>query len=306
MAYYNGTANDMTALRQALIDACVLEGWSWSADTEVLSKGALYLRLQVVSEYLTLLGRTSAAAGDAPNVVRIGKLDSAPLTWPADYEIFAFSGEIYMVVKYSTDRYQWCAFGKSTIEGLPGSGMFFAASLGSTTPSSSSSRIIMGATFGGGAATGQDAACPAFNWATYTASASLLASRNCFVHSDLDSAGWLIGDAANEQLRMGVGALAPLIGILPNSWNSEAVLLPMRSFKIRSSGKASIVADLEHARHVRIDNYAPGEVVTIGADRWRVFPWYRRDVDGRNGSPNASTFVGHTGTFGWAIRYEGP
>lgn len=309
MAYYTGTANDLSALRQALIDACGLEGWAWDSGNEVLSKGTMFLRLQVVSGYMVLLGRTSATAGSAPSVVRIGQFDSTPLTWPATYEIFVFAGEVYLVVNYGVDYYQWCAFGQSTVEGLPGSGMFFAASLGSTTPSNATSnaeRIILGATFGGGASTGQDLACPALNWSTYTLSASFLASRNCFVHSNLDSAGWLLGDAGNESLRVGVGSVAPLIGILPNSWNSEAVLLPIRIHKHRPSYKVSMVADLEHARYTRVDNYMPGEIVTIGSDRWKVFPWYRRNVSTRNASATASTIIGHTGTFGWAIRYEGP
>lgn len=306
MAYYTGTANDMTALRQALIDACVLEGWAWDSGNQVLSKGAMYLRLQVVSGYLTLLGRTSVTAGDAPNVVRIGQLDNTPVTWPATYEIFVFSGEVYLVANYGVDYYQWCAFGQSTVEGLPGSRMFVAASLGSTTPSSTADRIILGASFGGGGSTGQDLACPALNWSTYTFSGSQLASRNYFVHSNLDAAGWLLGDTSNESLRVGAGSIAPLIGILPNAWNSEAVLLPIRAYKHRPSYKVSMVADLEHARYTRVDNYAPGEIVTIGADRWKVFPWYRRNVSARNASANASTVVGHTGTFGWAIRYVGP
>lgn len=88
----------------------------------------------------------------------------------------------------------------------------------------------------------------------------------------------------------------------PNSWNSEATLLPIRAWKARPSSKISMTADLEFARHIRIDNLSPGDILTIGSDQWKVFPWYRKDVSAHNGG----YFVNHTGTFGWAIRYEGP
>ncbi|SFB48389.1 hypothetical protein [Azotobacter beijerinckii] len=290
MAYYSGTANDLTALRQALIDACGLEGWSWNGTTEVLSKGTMFLRLQIVSGYLTLLGRTSATAGDAPDVVRIGQLGSTPLAYPLTYEIFAFAGEVYLVVNYSVDYYQWCAFGDSTVQGLPGSGMWVGASIGS---SAASSGVTIDAAYGGA---GSSTTTAALFWGTNAVSG---ANRNAWLHSDLDAQGWWLAQTLTGE-SIGVKASVPLIGLLPNAWNSEAVLLPIRTWKIRPSNKLSLIADLENARYTRVDNYTPGEIVTLGSDRWKIFPWYRKDAANRNGGSS------HTGTFGWALRYEGP
>lgn len=292
MAYYTGTANDLSALRQALIDACVLEGWSWNGSSEVLSKGALFLRLQIVSGYLTLLGRTSATAGDAPDVVRIGQIGSTPLAFPLTYEIFAFAGEVYLVINYSVDFYQWCAFGDSTVQGLPGSGMWVGASIGASA--ASSGVTLSGSNGGAGLAT----TTAALFWATNATNA---ANRNAWLHSDLDAQGWWLAQTLTGQ-NVGIGPCVPLIGLLPNNWNSEAVFLPIRAWKIRASNKLSLTADLEHARHTRVDNYTPGEIVTLGSDRWKIFPWYRKDTTSRNGGSS----INHTGTFGWAIRYEGP
>lgn len=294
MAYYTGTANDMAALRQALIDACVLEGWVWDVGGEVLSKETMFLRLRVVSGYLTLLGRTSAAAGDAPSAVRIGQLGSTPVTFPLTYEIFAFSAEVYMVINYGVDYYQWCAFGQSTVAGLPGSGMWVGASV----PGGFAGIIDISATSGGAAS--WTYSCPALFWRTNGTES--VAAANCWAHSDLDAQGWLPGQTINADPVVGIAACAPLIGLLPSAWNSEAVLLPLRAFKVRPSNKVSLVADLEHARYTRVDNYAPGEIITIGSDRWKVFPWYRKNTAARNGGAG----IVHTGTFGWAIRYEGP
>lgn len=292
MAYYTGTATSMIALRQALIDACVLEGWAWDVGNEVLSKGAMFLRLQIVDGYLTLLGRTSATAGDAPSVVRVGKIGSTPITFPLTYEIFAFAGEIYSVINYSVDYHQWCAFGQSTVAGLPGTGMWLGASLGSAAASSG---INIFAQSGG---SGVPCTTPALFWAADNQNA---ANRGCWVHSDMDAQGWWLAQTLGG-FPVGIRAAVPLIGLLPNTWNSEAVLLPIRSFKVRPAGYVSMTADLAHARYTRVDNYTPGEIVTLGPDRWKVFPWYRKDTASRNGGD----LIDHTGTFGWAVRYEGP
>lgn len=294
MAYYTGTANDMTALRQALINTCVLEGWAWDGGSEVLSKGAMFLRLQVVSGYLTLLGRISATAGDMPNVVRIGQMGSMPITFPLTYEVFAFAGEVYMVVNYGVDYYQWCSFGQSTVTGLPGSKMWVGATLEASAPTTSGP-ISIAADSGSSV---NNSVTPALFWATQIASSR---NRNYWVHSDLDGQGWWLAQTVDGG-RVGVGHISPLVGLLPNSWNSEAVILPLRCFKIRPSSKVSLVVDCEHARITRIDNYEPGQIITIGTDRWKVFPWFRKNTAVRSGGVN----IDHTGTFGWAIRYEGP
>ncbi|SDU75480.1 hypothetical protein [Pseudomonas sihuiensis] len=292
MAYYTGSANDMAAVRSALVDACVAEGWAWNEVTEVLSKGAMFLRLQVVSGYLSLLGRTSAASGDAPNVVRLGQIGSVPIVFPLTYEVFAFESEVYLVCRYSIDFYQWCAFGNSTIQGLPGSGMWLGASIGSLAADGGIRIDPESSNNGASHTTG------ALFWYTQN---NGLSNRNSFVHSDLDGQGWALSQTLGASY-VGPGPLAPLISVLPSRWNSEAVLLPLRSWKVRPSSKLSLTSELEHARYTRIDNYVPGEVVSIGPDRWKVFPWYRKDTSARNGGNN----IDHTGTFGWAIRYEGP
>ncbi len=126
-------------------------------------------------------------------------------------------------------------------------------------------------------------------------------ARNCFVHSDLDSQGWWFDQSAGT-VQAGVKLSAPLLALLPNSWNNEAVLLPLRAYKARPSSKISLIADLANARLTRVDNYTPGEIIAIGSDRWKIYPWFRKDSGARDGGVE----LAHTGTFGWAIRYEGP
>lgn len=300
MAYYSGAANDMAAVRTALVAACVADGWVWNGATEVLSKGALFLRLQVVSGYLTLLGRTSAAAGDMIQVLQIGPFtgsSSAPLpgmTWPVSYEFFIFPDEVYCVINYAVDCYQWCAWGKSTVQELPGSGMWVGAS-GSGRRNAYQYGVYITPTTGGSDAGAGSYFCPALFWSTQGA------PEESYVNSGLDGQGWWAGQTAIAS-SPGIQTCAPLISLLPNLWNSEAVLLPIRAYKVRTSNKISLTADLEHSRYTRIDNYAPGDIITIGSDRWKVLPWFRKNSAARNGGSS----INHSGTFGWAIRYEGP
>ncbi|CAD5107242.1 hypothetical protein [Zestomonas carbonaria] len=294
MAYYTGSAVDMAAVRQALIDACTTEGWSWDGGNEVLSKGTLFVRLQVVSGFLTLLGRTGATSGSAPSVVRVGNFPDTPLTWPVVYNVFVFANEVFLVINYSVSYHQFAAFGLSRVDGLPGTGMWVAATLEQTTPVTPAG-ISMGPDYGNST---DNCVSPGLFWASMSDAAR---NRNYWIHSDLDAQGWWPGQTQGGVL-IGIRAAGPLIGLLPNNWNSESVLLPIRGYKIRPSSKVSLTVDVENARYCRVDYYEPGEVIELGADRWKVFPWYLKNPSGRQGGHR----INHTGTFGWAIRYEGP
>ncbi|WP_236233748.1 hypothetical protein [Pseudomonas tohonis] len=292
MAYSSGSANDMGAVRTALTSACVAEGWSWNESTEMLSKGSAFVRLQIVSGFLTLLGRTSATGGDAPSVVRMGPMGTTAITWPVQYHFFIFEMEVYCVIRFNVDFFLWCAFGKSTVEELPGTGMWVAASvhaMNNTYPD-----MLPNA----GPTQSYVYGCTGIFWRTVGGGGS---DSESWVHSDIDGQGWLSG-LSETSSNIGVRSSAPLLSILPSSWNSEAVLLPIRVFKSRLEGKVSLTVDLLNARYTRIDNYAPGEVIQIGDERWMVLPFLRKNSAARDGG----IAVNHTGTLGWAIRYEGP
>lgn len=284
MGYHTGTANDLEALRQAIFTACTGEGWTLAGD--VLHKDGLYARLQVVSGSLRLLGGTGidgshALTGAAGNYTQIGGLG---IVYPLTYELFLFASEVYVVVNYAVDRYQWCAWGRTTVQGVGGSGMWFGASNGSSLQSA------IATSFGGNTLY----PCAALFWFSYAGASTQVV----YMHHGLDGGGWATGSSL-----LGASSTADdLLKLLPNTWNSEAVLIPARLFLSRPSSKYSLVAEAENFRHTRIDNYTPGEVIAIGSERWKILPWCRKDAANRNGGIG----VLHSGTFGWAIRYEGP
>jgi len=301
MAYITGSANDLAALRSALFNACIVNGWTLSG--EVIRKGNVYLRVQIAGNYLTFMGGTGIdgsnnLTGTAPSAARIGRpsTSSPDLVWPLSYEIFVLTNpdEVYLICNYNVELYQWAAFGQSTMPGLSGTGMWCGASLGSSALGGASPISITPT--GGSSSSSSTLICPALFWSTGINGNS---DVNSFIQHGLDGNAW----SNSTYITTGFRAAATLLNELPNNWNSESVLVPIQVFVPRTSGnKMSMLADLAHARYLRIDNHAPGEIITLGSDRWKAYPWYKKDSANRNGGSSLT----HSGTMGWAVRYDGP
>lgn len=318
MAYYSGTANSLTALRTALLTHAQADGWTLTGN--VLSKAGVFFQIDETATNIRCLGcESNAVANPAPGVVMIGRIyaqsgyPTREITYPCNYEVFGFAEELYLVVNYDSDAYQWLSFGKSSVPGLPGQGGWCAAIIGSAIPNhappggyiSGPVYLDMGGPSGITTAGGAFSACAIAGNVTNSV---LTLALNIHVNSGLDGDGWKPW-AGTGYLPIGMHACSELLWQQPSAWNSESALLPIRLYKQRPSFRISSILDLAHARYIRMDNLAPGDVLTLGGDRWKVFPWYRKDAARRNGSGTAVAGVfsyNHTGTFGWAIRYEGP
>jgi hypothetical protein len=267
----------------------------------VLSKSGVFFRLGITGTNVTCLGcEDNVHLNPAPNVVSIGRIyersgyPTREMAFPCNYEMFGFAQELYLVANYDTDSYQWMGFGKSTVPGLIKPGGWCAATIGLfAVQTSRADAIDIGVDNGG-----LDCTSAAAYWAIY---GTWSASRNSWVNHGLDGHGWTYnGTVTNAPI--GIRYATPLIGMQPSTWNSESTLLPIRAFKERPSFKSSMIVDLSNARHFRVDNVTPGDIITIGSDKWKIYPWYRKNSAARNGG----LAINHTGTFGWAIRYEGP
>lgn len=297
MPYVNTSVNNLTELRTALFSALTSNGWTQSGN--VIHKGNVYIEVLVTSDSLTFRGGTGVDGSDnltgaAGNICRIGRVSSgvADLSWPMSVEVFigTLPDEVYLVVNYDVDKYQWAAFGQSNQTDLPGTGCWVSASMSSYQTFSTNYISIVN--YGGGNTNYQVHTMGLF-WTTGTAVSNL----NSFLHHGLDGGGW----SDNINLPRASSPISGLIDAQPNEYNGESVLLPISVWLPRSSSKVSLVADLEHARYLRIDNHNPGEIITQGSDQWKVYPFYLKNTDVRD----AGTNVNHTGTFGFAFRYDG-
>ncbi len=309
--YITNTANNLEALRSALFDACVSAGWTLSGD--IIWRGNVFVRIIVNGIYLECWPGTGKdgsnnIVGMPAYPVRMGRLVANTATdfnFPLTYHIHipGDGDEVYMVVNYNVDQYQYIAFGQSTVQSVPGTGAWCSASATALWQSAYISLTNLGGT-SYNTCPGLFFANDAFTGGNGAESTGRYPGQS-LIHHGLDARGWSGGYYQNN-LAIGLGPVAALHSVLPNAWNSESNLLPIQVWIPRTSGnKLSLVADIQHARYMRIDNHTPGEIITLGEDRWKVYPWWKKVTTSRNGNNGSSTGAEGTGTMGWAIRYDG-
>lgn len=313
MPYATGSATSISDLRTNIIG--VLSANGWTVDGEMVYKGTCYVRIYVSGSALRITGALGGSGTTpttpSPGSPAIGNIPSAALTWPATWHVHIGTApdEVYIFLNYNAVYYQYMAFGQSPCAGLPGTGNWCGASW---DPDRSYGNLVIGADLGGGwtgSAPGGSGIlfCNYGGWTQGYCVGS-------YIHHGLDSLGWsgytplsFFMDPGSSYPRSECAAdawscLAPLQSYQPNAWNSETVLLPIRPMWHRTERKLSFVGELGHARYCRISNYEPGDIIEIGPDKWKVYPWLRKNADVPNGGSN----VNHSGTFAVAVRYDGP
>jgi len=319
MAYYSGVANNVNDLLNALRNSAVADGWTLTGD--VLSKGTMHV------ETLISYGNLKARAGLDGSMTspcpwqHIGYVakstQSTPcdITYPCNWEFHGHAQEVYFVVNFAVDRYQFLAWGKSTVPGLPGIGTWIGATVGDVldetepyTYSFTNPPIAIFADGGGNPHGGRYGYISAALFGTNSSAHEEGNVTPCYVHHDLDGYGWRLEPSSSTNYDtfarywIAHSSVTGPYTLQPSAWNAESVLLPLRCYFRRPSSMLSLIVDCEHARLLRIDNLTPGDVLTLGSDKWKVYPWHRKNTAERDGGHA----IDHTGTFGWAIRYLGP
>lgn len=301
MSYVTGSATTVAGLQAAITAACTANGWTLTG--EVLSKGTAFIKVHVNGAAIEFTGGTgltgSTLTGAAITFVRFADF-SQVITYPLVYEVHINTSpdEVYVVINYATSFYQLAAWGLSNVPDLPGTGMWFGATRFGIAGGTGGDFALQ--VTGDNPQTSQNSrGSPLF-----IAGNNAQSAQSCFINHGLDSATWSPADSSTGGIPFSFGAMRPLIEISPGAWNSETVLLPFPVFLARSSGNTvSLVADLQHVRHARIDNHDPGDIVTLGSDKWKLYPWYRKNSATRN--PNGSS-ISDSGTVAFAVRYTGP
>ncbi|MGQ2385097.1 hypothetical protein [Acinetobacter ursingii] len=311
MAYYSGQAASYQELLNVLVDACVDQGWTWADG--ILSKGKIYIRFEVntnpnadFGEGLIAqlgIGQTRTNLLTPSNTrVRLGKVSSdswgADFTFPVSYNIHIFdnNNEVFFVVKTGVDKYLYLTFGQSEVSGY---GAWISASTGVRFSPFTSNVITLYPDFSGDAWHYSKIHAPFWVIPSGGYDSNLSANEIC---RDEVNNNWL-----NDQTSMGIGLTAflsykDLITRQPSVWSSETVLLPINIYASKSQSKISHAFTIQNARYLRIDNYEQEQIIALGNLRWKIYPFYKKNIAVRNSGLRES----HSGTFGWAIRYDGP
>lgn len=313
MAYQTGSANSLADIQNVIQTFLTANGWSWDSGSTTIYKGTMFVKfIAPTADKVLFRGKTALSGGtDTPNDVGMGRfMDNtsgnvpAILTFPCTYFAFLDSDEFYFIVNYDVVRYQFVAWGKSTIDtGTNGTGMFITGSVcqryvtgGYGSLGCGIDMTIYGNT-GNMPWYGFKSVSPFWDHTQQTGAGT--DQRNSFIHTDFGSPDWSLAwyDGSYYQM-VGNKDMQDLIGVIPNAWNGESPLLPFRVYRRRTEAKVSLVADFKNSRKCRIDNFNDQEIITIGADQWQIFPFHKRSMTSRN----AGYWVDHTGTFGWALR----
>ncbi|MCA0240163.1 MAG: hypothetical protein LCI02_04830 [Proteobacteria bacterium] len=299
----------MATLRSAIQLACTANGWTLTGD--ILHKGSVAMRVTAWTrtgaggaELLEFKGGTgvsgAALTNPAPGSAEIGGIPALALLFPVTYHVFVHAApdEVYVVAQYNVDRAQYAAWGQSTLP-LPGSGAWFSASSHGARPAAYGDAEQAGVLYNG---FGGHSVCAAF-WRS-TVGSTLATIAESFIHHGLDGATW--SDAKTLPQPSAYMSSQPLLSMLPSVWNGESVLLPIQAVMARPSNRYSLVVDCAHARYARLDNHNPFEVFAIGSDQWMMIPWLRKNSAVRNGGATGTAADVHSGTLGFAVRYDGP
>lgn len=301
MAFYNGSCNDVNQLLTAVNNACTANGWILSDG--ILSKQNCFVQLYTSGSILYLMGgdgQKGSSLTDSPKLSD-GRLLAANLggvTYPLTYNIHVMDKEVYLFVNYNVDFWSYLAFGQSGVKGLPGTGNWY----GGLYPLS-----VYGKKGNG------HANCLLFS--AFDSSGSIFNSEqgiSWFFHHGLDGYPWSISGnqvgninnttwASLPSQAAATKIIEPLLIRQPNSWNNEAILLNISPAIYRPEGWLSVVGDLKHARYIRNTYYNDGQIITLGQDKWRVYPCIRKNTT----SPEPNYTNDHSGTYALAIRYEG-
>lgn len=329
MPFVTGTANNQAELLTALRNACVANGYTLTG--EVLSKGDVHVRTYNSATsgednaLVVWMGKGSSGGtltdafqyGVTPNRSTVHRC-----AYPVTYDIHIHGSEVFMVWWDANGLYFWLGWGQSSpYSATPGAGnCLWCGGTASTaylidcgTYYTPARWISIGATFGG-STTGnslnsQQCIAPALFWHTHN-------PRTMGFSGTLytDPTGLALGgrgpvtDSTDDLPVTGLRHLDPLLSRQPNAWNNESLLLPIHCFTPVASSKQKLDITVQNARYFRLNNVDPLTVLTLAGTSWKVYPWYKLDRSTPNGAASgASTAaVNHTGTFGWAIKYDGP
>lgn len=297
MAYYTGTAATLTALRTAVTDTLVSEGWTWDSGAEIIYNGTMFFRLTVGTistanhPYIAVQGRTALSGGDIPpsDGAYMREFDGVLFTYPITYHIFTAANDVIVSCEIGAGRWQHFGFGQSQTPGITGTGNYYFAPYGYTTSAP--------------VATTYSVSIPPFS-ETYVGN-YLAPEKNYFIHSGLNpTAPWELSYNAGSSM-CGWGDCKNVLDTQPNQFNMESILIPIRAFYLYDSSKYGLIFEHPTMRYCRNDNYSDFEIVTLGADKWVIMPCYKKDITNRTQFTTSSGDY-RSGTYAIAVKYEGP
>ncbi len=300
MPYQTGTTTSASDLKSIIETFAAANGWvGQGAPVVSYGQGLGYFQLTAVtSDRLRMMGGNGVdGSGNLTGTPGYGGDIWLPSTaWPATYHLFAHTNPVglWCVVNYANEYYQWLGCGDITKYGAWTGGNWAGGFASSGSQSNTPYLMPTQAGYQPGGIYVPPAA-PFYAGINGSVDPS---NHGAWLHCELDGAIWPGNGTGSYPLFASYAD--PLHQRMPSIWNSQSTLTPYWLWLPRSNGYGSILGHIEHLRSVRVDNYTPGDIITLGTAKWKVFPWWRKDTAARDGGN------GTTGTWGFALAYDGP
>lgn len=296
MSYQTGTATDAANLKSLIETFAQANGWTLTSGALTCSFGAVKMTTELLSSSTWQRLRVSGAddAAFTTNVCSVPPaLGLYAASWPVTYHLFAFATPVpvlFCIIQYGSGMHQHLAFGGMVKYGTWGGGLWVSASIGQPYDDDLNKpfRVTQDNSQG---------------WNPFSHSGSIfwktkyetLSRTGSVLRCDLD--GSSVPWTAEADV---IITFDPLHKRMPAAWNNQVQLLPYNLAVPRPSGFWSLVGQIPWIRATRNTYLEPGDVITEGSDRWKVFPWVKRDA------ANPAGGVGHSGTVAVALYYDGP
>ncbi len=308
MAHFIGQVSSISELKNVLFEALLNSGWI-ADGSNIMKKNNIAIQCVASGNALACRMGLGASAGSlitpSPSDFYLYAIvSSEPFLYPIKYNIHLFDKEVFLIVNWSIDKYTYLMFGQSPVSGLPGSGNWLCSTNAVTSTVSgidygyNSPYNTINVAYNGSLTTGPF-------WGRLGGGTPMADT----FHIQFNGYEWtsIYGGSADFQnepdpgVKACNGAGRIMADSQPNAWNNQSILAPVMPNISMASNKCVIIGEIINLRYIRLDNLNPEEIVTLGTDRWKVYPFYKKNAAARNNGYRAP----HSGTLGYAVRYDG-
>jgi len=309
MAYQTGTASDFAELRTELFNFCQLQGYTLIGG-QMLQKGDVYAQIEAsTTAHLRMRGGTgqdgSGNPTGAPHALWTSMRGTLPdglvVTWPITYHFHYRAGPdaVFVAIEHNNGWSQHLLFGEMSKAANFVGGGYYSASWGdgsyydASGSSSAGTHIRI------------DQSCKTMEVIPFQGLFSVLGGARfagSYVHAETGGRTWWERSVNIANTLYAGESLFELRARSLNPWNNGMNLVPWYLFGQATSANLIVLGELPQIRFCRMRHYNISDVITIGADKWKLYPMLLKNAT--QPDPGISAF--HSGDYGIAVAYDGP
>ena len=336
MPYQTGTVASFAALKTEIMSFLVAN--SWTQETDIIKRNGVFAKITTGTHasdsdnYIRLEGgKKSDGSGnliakhDGPGpwnnnsgemTASFGLLSANAMVFPITYYFHLATtpvDEFWCVIQFNGDRCQRMGFGNINKSAPFTGGGFYSSSTVEINSSNqnlynwSSNNLLSNPGMGNNAGTSSRNALELIPFHGGDAvNANVFAGS--VVHAEVGGGEWYSSHIVTsappypltEYMIMTHKEMGSLQKVSESTVNGMPNLIP---FNLRVRGydnNLQPIGSLENIRFSQIALLNFGQVESDGTDSWKFYPIYKKDASAPNGGLN------HTGTMGFAVRYDGP